>query len=511
MNKFKLASVFLILSTFVLKFSSMIRDLVIAGLFGDSYHADAYIAAMAIPNAFVLFLLTGMKDAFLPSYYKYDALGKGEAHLTNIIKGTALITFVVGGVGMLFASPVVKLIYPDAGFMQYTDGAQIAVWTVAIYFASLVFVGINAVYEGYFDAHRKFSFSVFSQTSVVLMTIIFAYFFHSKWGILAVPIGYFVGTILSLLIKVLYRTPKKFLNWSQRMDRAEVKEFYGIFWPVGLTIAVGQINLLVNTYFAAGLQDDGIVANLNYAFRLINIPQAIFAVTIATIVFPVIAKAKTENNMLDFRKGIEKGLLYLLVFLTPALAGMWVLMDELVELVYQRGAFTASAAAMTTSYSIFYIGSTFFYSIQAIVAKGFYTLEKGHYMMRIGLISIVLNVISNWIFSIYFGGEGIALSASIVAFLYSAITFTTLWKLIGGLDKMYLIKNTIQVVIATTIMAIAVSVADKYTDIAELPALLHILTIALPGVFIYFVILMIFRNEFVKTILSKGGNSSSIQ
>lgn len=78
MNKFKLASVFLILSTFVLKFSSMIRDLVIAGLFGDSYHADAYIAAMAIPNAFVLFLLTGMKDAFLPSYYKYDALGKGK-------------------------------------------------------------------------------------------------------------------------------------------------------------------------------------------------------------------------------------------------------------------------------------------------------------------------------------------------------------------------------------------------------------------------------------------------
>lgn len=511
MNKFKIASVIFLLSTFVLKFSSMIRDLVIAGLFGDSYHADAYIAAMAIPNALILFLLTGMKDAFLPSYYKYDALGRGEAHLTNIIKGTALITLVVGGVGMLLASPLVHLVYPNAGFMQEVDGVQIAVWTVVIYFASLVFVGVNAVYEGYFDAHRKFSFSVFSQTSVVLSTIVFAYFFHYKWGILAVPIGYFVGTIISLLIKVVYRTPKKFINWTQKMDREEVKLFYGIFWPVGLTIAVGQINLLVNTFFAARLAGDGIVANLNYAFRLINIPQAIFAVTIATIVFPIIAKARTENNMLDFRKGIEKGLLYLLVFLTPALAGMWVLMDELVELVYQRGAFTESAAKMTTSYAILYIGSTFFYSIQAIIAKGFYTLEKGHYMMRIGLISILLNVVSNWIFSIFYGAEGIALSASIVAFLYSAITFTTLWKLIGGLDKLYLIKNTVQVIIATVIMAFVVSVADRYTDIAELPPLLHILTIALPGIFIYFVILMIFRNEFVKTILSKGGNSSSIQ
>ena len=130
---------------------------------------------------------------------------------------------------------------------------QIATWTACIYFASLVFVGVNAVYEGYFDAKRKFSFSVFSQTSVVFVTIAFALLFHNKWGILAVPIGYFVGTIVSLFIKLVYRTPKKFLNWSQKLNKLELKEFYGIFWPVGLTIAVGQINLLVNTFFAAGL------------------------------------------------------------------------------------------------------------------------------------------------------------------------------------------------------------------------------------------------------------------
>lgn len=509
MNKFKIASVIFLLSTFVLKFSSMIRDLVIAGIFGDSYHADAYIAAMTIPNALILFLLTGMKDAFLPSYYKYDALGKGEEHLTNIIKGTALIALSVGIIGMVFASPLVKLIYPNSEFIQHADGMQVAVWTVIIYFASLVFVGVNAVYEGYFDAHRKFSFSVFSQTSVVLSTIVFTYFFHSVWGILAVPIGYFVGTIISLLIKVVYRTPKKFLNWQQKMNVLEIKDFYGIFWPVGLTIAVGQINLLVNTFFAAGLGEEGIVANLNYAFRLINIPQAIFAVTIATIVFPIIAKARTENNMGNFKKGIEKGLLYLLVFLTPALAGMWVLMEELVTLVYERGAFTASATAMTTSYAILYIGSAFFYSIQAIVAKGFYTLEKGHYMMRIGVISIFLNVVSNWVFSIFFGAEGIALSASIVALLYSAITFTTLWKLIGGMDKMYLMKNTIQVFIATTVMTIGLILADNFSDIANLTPFMHILIIGIPGAIIYFFVLILFRNEFIKAILFGERKSST--
>lgn len=512
MNKMKVTSIIFLLSTAVLKFSSMLRDLVISNFFGTSYQADAYMAAMVIPNAFVLFLLTGMKDAFLPSYFKYNALGKGEEHLTNVIKGTFVVSLGVSILGALLASPIVNIAYSNSKFIQYEDGVQIAVWTVAIYFASLIFVGVNSVYEGYFDAKQKFSFSVFSQTSVVLMTILFTFLFHNKWGIISVPIGYFVGTIVSFFIKVVYRTPKKFLNWSQKMNKPEVKEFYGIFWPVGLTIAVGQINLVVNTFFAGRLEGgEGFISGLNYAFRLINIPQAIFAVTIATIAFPIIAKARTNNDMLGFRKGIEQGLLYLLVFLTPALAGMWILMQELVQLVYERGEFTASDTAIISSYAILYIGSAFFYSIQAIVAKGFYTMEKGHYMMRIGLISVGLNIVSNWIFSYFYGAEGIALSASLVAMLYSVITFTTLWKLIGGMDYRYLLKNSMQVILATAVMAGVLFIADKYTDIADLPSLLHILTLAIPCAAIYFAVLLLFRNEFVKTILSKGGNTSSVE
>lgn len=506
MSKLKVASILFLISTFFLKFSSMLRDLVVAALFGDSYQADAYIAAMTIPNALVLFLLTGMKDAFLPSYYKFDAIGKGEQHLTNVVKGTFIISLLASIIGMLLASPIVRTFYPS--FAQYEDGFHIAIWTVVIYFSSIVFVGVNAVYEGYFDAKRKFSFSVFSQTSVVITTIAFAILFHDYMGILAVPVGYLVGTIISLIIKVIYRKPKTFMNWSQPLDKEEVKLFYMIFLPVGLTIAVGQINLMVNTFFAANM-GEGVVANLNYAFRLVNIPQAIFGVTIATIAFPIIAKAKVEENMDYFRKGIEKGLLFLLVFLTPTLAGMWLLMHPLVESVYQRGAFTESATNTTTSFAILYIGSTFFYSIQAVIAKGFYVLEKGHLIMRIGLISILLNIISNWIFSNLYGAEGIALSASIVAMIYSIITFTTLWKLIGGLNKSYILKNTLQVTIATMVMMAFLIMIEKYTAIHDLPAFLHLLAQSTIGAMIYFVLLALIQNEFVHAMLSKGGNSSS--
>lgn len=507
MSKMKLASILFLFSTFVLKFSSMIRDLVIAGLFGDSYEADAYLAAMTIPNAFVLFLLTGMKDAFLPSYYKFHAIGRGEEHLTNIVKGTFWLTLGVSVLGVLLSAPIVRLFYPNFG--EFEHGFAIAGWTAAIYFASLMMVGVNAVFEGYFDAKRKFSFSVFSQTSVVIMTIVFALLFHKQIGIIAVPLGYFVGTIVSLLLKVAYRTPKKFLNWGQKLDREEVAAFYHIFWPVGLTIAVGQINLMVNTFFAADL-GEGVVSNLNYAFRLVNIPQAIFGVTIATIAFPIIAEAHTRKNQAQFKRGLEKGYLYLLVFLTPMLAGMWYLMHELVGTIYERGAFTASATDLTSSYAVLYIGSAFFYSIQAVTAKGFYTLEKGHYMMRIGLISIILNILSNWIFAEFFGAQGIALSASIVALLYCAITFTTLWTEVGGMDGKYLIRNSAQIVVGVLVMMAFLFGFDRLVPGAEdWHRIVRLVVLGVSGALVYFAVMLLFRNEFVKEMLAKGGTPSS--
>ncbi len=458
MKKLRIAAILLIASTLLLKFSSMIRDLVISGYYGDSYMADAYFAAMTIPNALILFMLTGMKDAFLPSYYKYDRLGKGYSHLTNVVKGTFFIGLVVSIIGVVISPGLVRVLYPEFG--RYEEGWQIAGWTAAIYFLSIAFVGINAVYEGYFDSQKKFSFSTFSQTVVVLTTVAFAIGFQQQLGIYSVPLGYLVGTLLSLLIKVLYLKPGRLLDWKQRADWLEIKSFYIVFLPVGITIAVGQINLTVNMLFAAGMQE-GVVSNLNYAFRLVSIPQAIFGVTIATMIFPFLAKAKAENDSLLFKQGIERGLTYMFLFLAPTVTGMVILIEPIVSLVYERGAFNSIAAAHTSEYAVLYMGSVFFYSIQAVIAKGFYVLEKGHLIMRIGLISIVINVISNYLLSKWFGPPGLALSASIVGLLYSAMTFITLYKISGGFKISTIRKEFLKITIAAAVMVMVLTLLEN--------------------------------------------------
>ncbi len=493
MSKLRLASILLIISTFVLKFSSMLRDLVIANYFGSSHEADAYLAAMIIPNTLILFMLTGMKEAFLPSYYKYNALGQGFSHLTNIVKGTFWISLAATIVGMILSPFIIPVVYPKP------EAMDVAVWTAVIYFASVFLVGINAVYEGYFDAQRKFSFSTFSQTSVVLATIGGTILFHDRLGIYSAALGYFVGTIISLLIKLIYLKPGQFMNWKQPMDKREVSSFYLIFLPVGLTIAVGQVNLLINTIFSSRLEE-GVVANLNYAFRLVNIPQAIFGVTIATIIFPLLAQAKTEQKMDLFKQGIEKGLSFMFLFVAPTVTGMVLLMEEVVQIFYQRGEFDATSTALTSEYAVYYVGSVVFYSIQAVIAKGFYTLEKGHYMLRIGIISIVCNIIFNALLVKTMGAPGLALSFSLVGFVYSVITFSTLYKISGGFDLRYVAKEYIKVFIATAVMIAVLLFVERF--MASWNVYVYVAAMAVIGGAVYFIALFLTRSQSMKELVN---------
>jgi putative peptidoglycan lipid II flippase len=370
-------------------------------------------------------------------------------------------------------------------------------------------VGVNAVFEGYFDSQKMFSFSTFSQTIVVLCTIGGALLLHRPMGIYSVPFGYFIGTVFSFLIKLFYLGPRRFIDWKQPMDRKEVISFYRLFLPIGLTIAVGQVNLFVNTLFAARL-GEGAVSTLNYAFRLVSIPQAIFGVTIATIVYPSLAEAKAKNDMALFKVGIEKGLAYMFLFLAPTVAGMLVLMKECVQIVYERGAFTASATAQTSEYSFLYIGSVLFYSIQAVIAKGLYTLEKGHYMLRAGIVSIIANVIFNAIFSSTIGAAGLALSASFVGLVYSLITFTTLYNVSGGFRLSVIGKEYGKITISTLAMVAALFFIkyELHADRLALKPYLAVMTVS--GAAIYFVALWVFKVESFKEILAQKGRRKEV-
>lgn len=482
MKKLSVISLILIFATLILKFSSMLRDILISRYYGLSSDSDAYFAAMNIPNIFILFLLTGIKETFLPKYFQFKDL-KGKLSYTSLmIRGTFYIALVGSIIGVFISLILIPIL-----FSSFNDhGKQIAVWTAVYYFISLCFVGMNSIYEGFLEANKKFSLSVFSQLIVVVFVITGLIFFHEKFGILSVPLFYLIGTITSFFLKkagftYLYKYKKKL-----RVDWHKISEFYVSFLPIGLTAAVGQINLSVDASYASHLEE-GIVSSFNYAFRLVNIPQAIFGVTVATMIYPIIAKAFHDKDIILFKQSMEKGLVYMFLLLAPAIVGMCYLMPELVKVIYPN--FSISDASLTSSFAIFFLGSVLAYSIQAIIAKGLYTLDKGSVILKAGLFSILLNVIFNFIFLKFFGAYGLALSSSLVGVIYCFITFSAFYKLVDKINLKWISLHYIKISLSALTMLICLIFIRKVYFLNLTNLYLYLICIILGGILIYALVL----------------------
>lgn len=462
--------------------------MVIAFYFGDSYVADAYLAAFIIPNMIILFFTTGMKNAFVPSYIEALHKQREREHLNQVFKSSIIISLILSFFGALLAKFYIPILFPEFN----AQGQEIAIYVTIILFISVLFVGMNSVLEAFFDSENKFSLSMISQTIVVLSTITGALLFANKIGAYSLALGYLAGTILSLLFKLLLVSPRKLIKLRVRLNWIEIKDFYLIFIPVALTVAIGQINLTVDNIFASYFET-GVVTYVNYAKDLVHFPQAIFGVVIATVIFPSLSQAIAKQDRKGFKRGIERGLTTMYLILLPSVVGMTLLMPNIIELLYERGQFSHEATLATANVAYYYIGSVLFFSLHNVVTKGFYTLKKGHLILFIGSLSVVLNIILNFAFTKLIGYQGIPLASSVTALLYVGGSFIVFLKLVDGLNMRYLVAEFLKISIAVSVMGgliyLYMPYLESFSNIAQIGL------VAIPGAFIYFILVYLFKTN----------------
>ncbi|MFB1051564.1 murein biosynthesis integral membrane protein MurJ [Paraliobacillus sp. JSM ZJ581] len=441
------------LLTICLKVSGLLRDIVIAYYFGDTYQADAYLAAFIIPNMIFLFLTTGMKHAFIPSYLEAKETGKSTYLFNQIWKSTGLISFGIGVVGMLIAPMIVPILYPNF----QTNAMTIAIHTTVIFMVCVGVVGLNAVFEAYFDAESKYVITTIAQLIVLLTMISSAVLFAKQIGPYALSSGYLFGVILSFLFKLLIVHKQNIIQFSTKIHRDDVKSFFIVFIPVAITVMIGQVNLAVDNIFASYFEE-GAVTYINYAKNLVHFPQAIFAVTIGTITFPLIAKSYAKGNIKELRYRTGQGLMVMCYVLLPAITGMMLLMPSIIQLLFERGAFTHEATLATSQVAYYYVGSVIFFSLTVIINNAMYTLKKGYYVMWIGLGSILFNIVCNSVFTKILGYVGIPLASSIVGLVYAISCYLFLSKQIGSLIHAQRLIEITKMILSIIVMTITLQI-----------------------------------------------------
>jgi len=455
------------------RLTGVVREVVMARLFGAGASYDAFLLGVRIPNLTRnLFAEGALSSAFVPTFTRYlSTRGKRDAaELSNQV-ATALI-LVVGAaclLGILLSPQLVALLAP--GFSQVPGKAELSILLTRIMFPFLVLVALAAQAMGVLNACGIFGVpalasSFFNIGSVVVgLALGFTLGRRFEQGmIVSMAWGVVAGGVLQLLWQApaLWRAGFGFRP-SLNFRHPGLREIAVLMLPALVGNAATQINVTVNTNFASSLTDsaghvlNGPVSWLGYAFRFMQLPLGLFGVAIASATLPAISRSAALDRMAEFRETLARSLGMVLLLTIPSSVGLAVMGESMIGVVYQWGRFTAYDTHQTALALACYSAGLAGYSATKVLAPAFYALNDARTPMWVSLGSIAMNLGAAWILvkRTGLGHAALALSTSLVALAGSAALFLLLGSRLGGLNGRRLAWSALRIAAAAIVMGVA--------------------------------------------------------
>jgi putative peptidoglycan lipid II flippase len=450
--------------------TGLVRESVLGWLFGAGAIFDAYVLGYRIPNLTRdLFAGGALSSAFVPTFTRYLATkSKEEAQELSNITGTLLIV-VVGSLcilGMIFSPLFVDLF--AHGFHAVPGKFELAVQLVRIMFPFLLLVSLAAQAQGILNSCHQFGIPAISSSMFNICSILFGltlgYWLGSRLGIDSVH-GMAFGVLFGGVAQLACQLPAVWragFAWRPRwnLHHEGVRQIMKLMGPAILGGASVQINVLVNTSFAAGLRDaaghvmNGPVSWLNYAFRFMQLPIGLCGISIASASLPRLARNAALSDYGEFRDTLGGSLVMILLLTVPSSVGLAVLGESMIGIVFQHGKFgaidTHQTALALTCYAVGLAG----YAALRLLAPAFYALGDARTPMLVSMASVLVNAATAFLTVRWFGlgHAGLALSLSAVSIFNSLALLILIRPRLGSLGGRRIVLSFAKILAASVVM-----------------------------------------------------------
>ncbi|MGN6557906.1 MAG: murein biosynthesis integral membrane protein MurJ [Solirubrobacterales bacterium] len=451
------STAFFSVATAASRLAGLAREIVAAGYYGISGPMSAFTIAFQVPNLVrALFADAALQPAFVPVFT--ELIGKKAYKEAFRLASTLLllVTMVLGAMTAFFVllAPVIMPVFAPGFEGEILD---LTVTLSQVLFPILIILGISGIVVGILNSYDRFgAFAIsplFWNVTIIVVLVVLEPLFHGRDKIYAYAIGILVGTLVQLLIPAwdLRNTPYRF-SFSFDWRHPGVRRVFLLMLPVTISLGLINFNNLINSFFGS-LVSHQAPAAIDKAFRIYQLPQGIFSVAIATVLFPTLARFANSGEMETLRATLANGLRQILFVLVPAAAAILALSDPMIRLIYQRGEFGPAETTLVATALFWFAFSLPTNGLYLLQTRTFFSLQRPWQATALATIDLVVSALAALALYAPFGvggivaGTGIGTTAAVVA------QAVILRRKFGGLELRRLFSTGTRITIAAAALA----------------------------------------------------------
>ena len=415
----------------------MVREVVYARFMGDGWVASAFALAFTVPSLFRRLLGEGaLTAAFIP-IFKEKEKTHGEIEMWRaanaVISGLVVSASVIVGLGIAGISIVLAV-------HQFGEQTELMLRLLRVMFPYMLLVCVAAALMGMLNARGHFFIPAMGATMLNLVMIASVLWLAPHFGT-ELPEQIFalaLGILAAGVAQAAFQTPSLWhegfrYRWVSPWKNETVRLVVTRMIPGVIGVAAFQINVLL-TQAIAFWTGQHIVASFNYAVRLMELPQGVFGISLATFMLPTLAALAVEKNYPEFRSTLRQGISSLLFANLIASILLVVLAEPIVRLLFERGAFTAAATERASLALMCLAPGLVAFSTVNILARAFFALGDTKTPMKISLACLTVNLLLSAALVLPLKQGGLGLANTITSLCNAGLLFFALRKKLVRLD-----------------------------------------------------------------------------
>ncbi|MBV8281244.1 MAG: murein biosynthesis integral membrane protein MurJ [Candidatus Eremiobacteraeota bacterium] len=409
------------------------REVVNAKYFGEAWEFDAFLVAAIIPTLVFGVFNGALVSALVPVFSEYFA-AKHEEDAWRLSSTVINVLFVLllgaAALGWVLAPWIVRIV--AVGFPP--DHAAETVRMTRILMPTIIATSIAGVVQAVLNAQQRYRAAALQGIALNVLTIVGVLVLFKQYGIYALVFGTAAGLWAQLFVQL----PSLLRRWRYRaivdLKHPGITALFVILGPIVVGSAVGQVNLLVDKYFASSLPA-GAIAAMNYATKVVGFPQQLFAVAIATVIFPILSAQFATREITALRQTASTGLRMTALITIPAAAGLIVLAQPILSVLFERGAFTSGDVVRTAGAMQYYAIGLLGIAASVVLTRCFFAMRDSRTPVIVAIGVMAQNIVLSALLVGPYGVNGLAVSNSISSLSEALVLFYLLHRRIGPVDE----------------------------------------------------------------------------